>query len=60
MFKGAGVPSEGQRGIVTNPRDLDKAIDYTQLYKEFQTLESTVVEHLFNLYQELGGEYTKG
>lgn len=60
MFKGAGVPSEGQRGIVPDPRDLDKAIDYTQLYKEFQTLESTVVEYLFKLYQELGGEYTKG
>lgn len=60
MFEGAGVPSEGQRGIVPDPRDLAKAIDYTQLYKEFQTLESTVIDYLFNLSKKLGVKYNKG
>jgi len=60
IFKGAELPSEGQVGIVYDPRNLDKSIDFTQLYEEFQTKEPTVAEYLFKLYQELGGEYIKG
>jgi len=60
IFKGPVPPSEGQVGIVPDPRKLDKAIDYTQLYEEFQRMEPAVAEYLFKLYQKLGGEYIKG
>jgi len=60
IFKGPVPPSEGQLGIVPDPRKLDKAIDYTQLYEEFQRTEPAVAEYLFKLYQKLGGEYIKG
>lgn len=46
--------------MVPDPRKIDKAIDYTQLYEEFQSMEPAVAEYLFKLYQKLGGEYIKG
>lgn len=60
LFKGPPPPREGQIAIAPDPRNLDKAIDYAQLYKEFQTMEPAVAEYLFKVYQELGGEYVKG
>jgi len=60
IFEGAEVPTEGQVGIVYDPRNLDKTIDYTQLYEEFHTLESTVINYLFNLSKKLGVQYNKG
>jgi hypothetical protein len=57
IFEGPITPHEGQKGIVPDPRNLDKAIDYTQLYTEFHKLESTVIKYLFNLSKELGVEF---
>lgn len=60
IFEREEILSKGQPGIVPDPRKLDKAIDYSQLYEEFQKLEPAVAEYLFKLYQELGGEYQEG
>ena len=60
IFRGSGVPSEGQLGIVPDPRKLDEPIDFAHLYEDFQRLEPGVAEYLVELYQRLGGEYIRG
>ena len=57
IFSGPDIPSKGQLGVVPDPRRLDKPIDFTQLYEEFQRTEPSVAEYLFELYKRLGGEY---
>ena len=58
IVEGAKV-GKGQATKVPDPRKLDKAIDFTKLYKEFQRMEPIVAEYLFKLYQELRGKYPK-
>ena len=59
IFEGQEIPSEGQEGFVPDPRKPSKAVDYAELYREFQTLEPGMTKYLFNLYQQLGGQYSK-
>jgi hypothetical protein len=60
IFSGPDVPGKGQSGVVPDPRKLDKPVDFTGLYEEFQKLEPGVAEYLFEVYQRLGGAYRPG
>jgi len=60
IFKGAEVPQEGQKGSVPDPRNLDRHIDYSALYRDFQDLAPDTEKFLFEFYKKLGGQYLGG
>lgn len=56
-----GVPQKGQVGIVPDPRELDEAVDFSELYKEFKDIEPTLAKYLFcEVFEKMGGKLLKG
>ncbi len=54
------TPGESDVGYVPDPRNLDKVIDFTQLFEEFQKTEPSVTKYLFDVFIEHGGEAVEG
>lgn len=56
IFEGSEAPSEGAKGQVIDPRKLDRAIDFEELYNEFIQIVGEVEKYLATIYLDKGGE----
>ncbi len=50
------TPIEGEE-YYPDPRKKGKKIDFEKMYKEFIKNEKTVLDYLFKIYEEMGGQF---
>ena len=48
-----------QRGRVIDPRNIEREINFENLYSEFMKEQGGVTDYLINLFKELGGVLVK-
>ena len=59
FFEGSEKPKPGIKGIIPDPRDIEKGIDFEKLYKEFIEKESEVTKYLAKIFTDIGGVLEK-
>lgn len=55
LFEGPIKPGPEARGIVPDPKNIEKAIDFDKLYKEFMEKEISISAYLFDIFKNIGG-----
>ena len=56
LFFGSLPPLPDSKGIVPDPRRLDREINFENLYDEFSGIIEDLTRYLAKTYQEKGGE----
>ena len=59
FFFGPEKPEPGTKGVIPDPRDVKKEIDFEKLYKEFIKKEPEVTRYLADIFIGLGGEMAR-
>jgi len=58
-FKQTEKPTPNSVGVILNPHNLEKYIDFQLLYEEFINKEKDVVQYLLEILKNKGGEFEK-
>lgn len=59
IFEGSEKPKPGEKGVVPDPRKIEKGIDFESLHEEFIEKETEVTKFLAKIFTDMGGSLEK-